>query len=188
MIYPHLTNCYVCVKPEWHRQPFTISACILAAIMATSLLFPYFDNAVSQWTTQVTCHSFVALRPVSIPKPQPMNPYFFHTQLWFPVSGRDFRRFEGEFHCFLWNYHKKENIVEEIESIMGARTERSSPSWICIPQKSLVIARDFWNTKSLGWTPFGTGAHKRFYFFHNVFPMMDSLYPVASMYFTYGKW
>ena len=30
----------------------------------------------------------------------------------------------------------KKNIVEEIESIMGACVERSSPLWVCIPQKS----------------------------------------------------
>ena len=45
-------------------------------------------------------------------------------------------------------------IVEEIESIMSVRTEQSSPSWVCIPQKSLPTARDFWNTNSGGWTLF----------------------------------
>ena len=42
---------------------------------------------------------------------------------------------------------------------MGARAERSLPSWVCIPHKSLAIARNFWNTNSLGWTPFYMGAH-----------------------------
>ena len=45
-------------------------------------------------------------------------------------------------------------IVEEIELIMGIRAE---PSWVCIPQKSLAIAHDFWNENSLGWTLFRTG-------------------------------
>ena len=38
--------------------------------------------------------------------------------------------------------------------------------WVCIPQESLTIACDFWNTNSLRWTPFHTGV-----------PLMDSLYP-----------
>ena len=53
----------------------------------------------------------------------------------------------------------KKSIVEEIELIMGACVEQSSPSWVCIPQKSLAIARDSWNTNSLGWIPFHMGAH-----------------------------
>ena len=86
---------------------------------------------------------------------------FFHTRLWLPTSDRDFWRFESDFRCFCEVITGK-NIVKEIESIMGARAERSSPSWACIPQKSLAIARDFWNTKSLGWTPFHRGAHDGF--------------------------
>ena len=45
------------------------------------------------------------------------------------------------------------------KSIMGACecAERSSPLWVCIPQKSIAIARDFWNANSFGWTPFHTG-------------------------------
>ena len=43
------------------------------------------------------------------------------------------------------------NITEEIES----------HHWANIPQKSLTITRDFWNTNSLGWTPFHTGTHDR---------------------------
>ena len=58
---------------------------------------------------------------------------------------------------------RKKNIVEEIESIRGAHAEGSSPSWVCIPQKSLAIARDFWNTNSLGWTSFRTGARDGFF-------------------------
>ena len=53
------------------------------------------------------------------------------------------------FLMFLWSYHRK-----EIESIMGTRAEWSSPSWVSIPQKSLTIAHDFWNTNSLLWTLF----------------------------------
>ena len=37
-------------------------------------------------------------------------------------------------------------IVEEIELIMGTCAECSSPSNDYIPQKSLIIACDFWNT------------------------------------------
>ena len=47
-----------------------------------------------------------------------------------------------------------ENIVEELESIMSGPAEQSSPSWVCIPQKSLPTACDFWNTNSVGWTLF----------------------------------
>ena len=54
------------------------------------------------------------------------------------------------------------NILEEIEQIMGTHAERSSPSWVCIPQKSWVIARDFWNTNLWGWILFCTGAHDGF--------------------------
>ena len=57
---------------------------------------------------------------------------------------------------------QKKNIVEKIESIKGAPVERSSPSWVCIPQKSLAVTHDFWNTNSLGLTPFRTGAHDGF--------------------------
>ena len=85
--------------------------------------------------------------------------YFFHTQMWFPALVRDYWRFESDFRCFLRSYHRIKSIVEEIESIMGARAERSSLSWVCIPQKSLAIARDFWNTNSFGWTPFRPGTH-----------------------------
>ena len=93
------------------------------------------------------------------------NPLFFHTQQWFKASSRDFRRFECDFVWFprfLWCFHKKKDIVEELKSIMGARVERSSLSWVCISQKSLAIARDFWNTNSLGWAPFRKGTHDGF--------------------------
>ena len=62
----------------------------------------------------------------------------------------------------------EKNIVEEIELIMGAHADRSSPSWVCIQQKSLPIARDFWNTNSLGWTPFHMGACDGFSVSHMV--------------------
>ena len=58
---------------------------------------------------------------------------------------------------------QKKNIVEEIESIIGLCVEQSSPLWVCIPQKSLAITCDIWNTNSLGWTPFRTGAHDGFF-------------------------
>ena len=38
---------------------------------------------------------------------------------------------------------QEKNNVEELESIMGSRAEWSSPSWVCIPQKSRAIARNF---------------------------------------------
>ena len=59
---------------------------------------------------------------------------------------------------------QEKNIVKEIESMMGACVERSSLEWVCIPQKSLAIACDFWNTNSFEWTPFRTGAHYFFLF------------------------
>ena len=85
---------------------------------------------------------------------------FFHTQLWFPASDRDFRRCESYFRCY-YEVITEKNIVEEIESFMGARAGQSSPSWVWIPQKSLTIACDFWNTNSLG-SPRSTGAHDGF--------------------------
>ena len=44
------------------------------------------------------------------------------------------------------------------------KTEATARDSMCrlIPQKSLAIARDFWNTNSLGWTPFHRGAHDGF--------------------------
>ena len=69
--------------------------------------------------------------------------YFFHTQLWFPASDRDFGRFESYFWCF-GEVITGKNVAGERETIMGARAERCSPSWVCIPQKlsslSLVIS------------------------------------------------
>ena len=67
----------------------------------------------------------------------------FRPRSWFPMAWEWFP-------MFLWSYHRKKNIVEEIESIMGARAERSSPSWICFPQKS----------------PVRTGDHPREFVFH----------------------
>ena len=52
--------------------------------------------------------------------------------------------------------------MEKIESIMGAHVQRSLPEWVCIPQKSLAIAPDFWNINSFGWTPFRSGTHDGF--------------------------
>ena len=66
------------------------------------------------------------------------------------------------FICDLWNHHRK-NIVEEIKSIIAAHAERSLPLLVCIPVKSNAIAHDFWNTNSLGSTPFRTDAHDRFF-------------------------
>ena len=85
--------------------------------------------------------------------------FFFHIQLWFPASHRDSRRFGSDFRWFILSCHI---IVEEIKSIMGARAERSSPSWVYIPQKLLAITRDFWNANPFGWTPFHTGARDGF--------------------------
>ena len=77
------------------------------------------------------------------------------------ASDRHFRWFESDFRCFCEVITGK-IIVEELESIMGAHAEQSSPLCVCIPQKSLTVARDFWNTNSLGWTPFHMGAHDGF--------------------------
>ena len=54
-----------------------------------------------------------------------------------PASDHDFLGSESDFQCFLWVYHRKKCC------------ER-----VCIPQKSLAIARDFWHTNSFGWMPF----------------------------------
>ena len=43
------------------------------------------------------------------------------------------------------------NIVEEMESIMSSRKEPSSPSWVCIPQKSLAIARAVFRDSIMTW-------------------------------------
>ena len=58
---------------------------------------------------------------------------------------------------------QEKNIVEEIESIMGACAERRSPAWVCIPKKSLAMTRDFCNTTMLGWTLFRIDAHDRIF-------------------------
>ena len=87
--------------------------------------------------------------------------YFFHTEVWFPASDHDFRKSERDFWCFC-EFAKGKDIAEKIAPIMGNRGERNSLSWVCIPQKSLAITRDFWNTNSLGWTPFHMGAHDGF--------------------------
>ena len=78
----------------------------------------------------------------------------------------DFWRFKSDFQCFC-ELSQEKYIVEDIESIKGTSAERSSPSRVCIQQKSFVIAHDFWNTNSLGWTPFAWAP----------VPMMDSLCP-----------
>ena len=56
------------------------------------------------------------------------------------------------------------------ESIMGARSEQSSPEWVCIPEITNDSEWFQWNTNSRGWILFRTAAHDQFYFFHNVFP------------------
>ena len=43
------------------------------------------------------------------------------------------------FPMFFVKLSQEKNIVEEIESIMGAYAEQSSPLWVCIPQKSLLL-------------------------------------------------
>ena len=55
------------------------------------------------------------------------------------------------------------------ESIMGARAERSSPEWVCIPEITSDVEWFLWNTNSQGWTQLHTGTHDWFYFYHNVF-------------------
>ena len=60
-------------------------------------------------------------------------------------------------------------ILDDRESIMGASAERSSPKWVCVPEIMYGSKWFLWNTNSQGWTPFRTGAHNQFYFFHNVF-------------------
>ena len=63
---------------------------------------------------------------------------------------------------FVMKLSQEKDSLEEIESFTSARVERNSPEWVCIPQKSLAIARDFWNTNSLGWIPFRMGVHDGF--------------------------
>ena len=82
--------------------------------------------------------------------------HLFHTQLWFPASDHDFWWFGSYF----WSFCKaitEKNIVEEIELIMGACAKQSSPSRVCIPQKSGIATHsgDLHSTQA---------------------PMMDSLY------------
>ena len=51
---------------------------------------------------------------------------------------------------------------------MGAHAEWSSPSSVCIPQKSLAITRDFWNRNSLGLTTFCMGTRDGFSMYHTM--------------------
>ena len=61
------------------------------------------------------------------------------------------------------------SLLSYRESIMGARAERSSPEWVCIPEITSDGEWFLWNTNSWGWSPFCTVVHNRLYFFHNVF-------------------
>ena len=49
------------------------------------------------------------------------NSFFFHTQLWFPASDCDFRRFESDFWCFC--YHMKKTLWKKLN--------RSWNTWVC---------------------------------------------------------
>ena len=60
------------------------------------------------------------------------------------------------------------------EYIMCASAERSSPKRVCIPEITSDSEWFLWNTNSRGWTSFRTGAHDRFYFFHDFFPVLTS--------------
>ena len=165
---PHLAAC-------WRRSYCRWSAhCVWRGVNNIHVL-SYHNDEWSHFTDdisikiQMEMEISICSHPILMnDSPLPLGSYksrrgllFFHTQLWFPASDRAFRWFESDFRCFCEVITGK-NIVEEIESIMGAHTERSSPSWVCIPQKSLAIARDFWNTNSLRWTSFHTGTNNGF--------------------------
>ena len=45
----------------------------------------------------------------------------------------------------------------------------NSPEWVCVPEITHNNEWFLWNTNARGWTPFHTGTHNRFYFFHNAF-------------------
>ena len=109
----------------------------------TSPISNYITHPFWNWIVEVGNNSF----------------FFMHTQLWFPTPDRDFRWFESDFRYFCEVITAKKNIVEEKELTMGACVEWSSPLWVYNPQKSQAIALDLWNTNSLGWTLFRTGAH-----------------------------
>ena len=66
---------------------------------------------------------------------------------------------------FLRSYHR-ENHYGRNRIHHGHLRGLDSDSWVCIPKKSFVIAPDFWNTNSLGWTPFLLGAHDGFSISH----------------------
>ena len=69
-----------------------------------------------------------------------------------------FSKIWGWFPMFLWSYHrKKHHGRKRIDH--GRQCGMEFTLWVCIPQKSLAIARDFWNTNSLGRTPLRTIAH-----------------------------
>ena len=62
---------------------------------------------------------------------------------WFPTILEWFPMF------FLCEVIPGKNKVEEIDHwCLRSYAGRGSPSWVCIPQKSLAIVRDFWNTNS----------------------------------------
>ena len=98
----------------------------------------------------------MASNGTSIPKPWR---HCVSSTLRFPTSDRDFRGSESDFRCFLLIYHKKKTLLKQQSRSWAPVRNGVPPSWICIPQKSLAVARDFWNTNSLKWIPFRTGAH-----------------------------
>ena len=106
-----------------------------------ALFFPYYTVRFKSKTAQIN-YKCRAANPCSVPA---------HACV-FLISST----LSCDFWCFCEVITGK-NIVKEIESIMGARAEQSSPWWVSIPQKSFAIAHDFWNTNSLGWTLFHTG-------------------------------
>ena len=128
--------------------------CKYSSLDIIKRLSPYVMEMIILWIACVVCSY-----PLFSEARNGKEIEFFHTQLWFPISNRDFRRFESDFRCFV---NISQDILKHCESIMGARAVRSSLSWACIPQKSLAIAHDFWNTNSRGWTPFRTVAHDGF--------------------------
>ena len=98
-------------------------------------------------------------------------PWFPMIWDWFPI--------------FLWSYHRKKKCGRnKIAHGHLCRTKFTLVSLYLL--KWLIITHDFWNTNSLEWTPFCTGAHDGIFISHD--QLLD-IYPCPgnNMYFITGN-
>ena len=80
--------------------------------------------------------------------------HLFHTQLWFPASDHDFWWFGSDF----WSFCK---AITEKKHCGRNRIDRGR---LCETEFTLesLYSTEIWNTNSLWWPPFHTGAHDGF--------------------------